>query len=100
MSQSNRKRPFAADYTYTVEGNVIAIVDLDLGNRSVTNDIEYVLDEIRLEIGDLAGYSVIYRDSMGRWDGVRQVGQTVYFYGLGEADKENAMSRLLHLVEQ
>lgn len=91
---------FHADYTYTIEDNVIAIVDLDLGNRSVTNDIENVLDDIRSEIGDLAGYSVIYRDSMGRWDGVRLVNRTVYFYGLGEAYKEAAMNRLLHLVEQ
>lgn len=99
MANNPKPRPFAADYTYTVEGNVIAIVDLDLGNRSVTNDIEYILDDIRSEIGDLAGYSVIYRDSMGRWDGVRLVNWTVHFYGLGEADKESAMNRLLHLVE-
>lgn len=56
---------FSADYTYTVEDSVIAIVDLDLGNRSVTNDMELVLDEIRAELGALAGYSVIYQDSMG-----------------------------------
>ncbi|WP_229374392.1 hypothetical protein [Fibrella rubiginis] len=91
---------FRADYTYTIEGTIIVIVDLDLGNRSVTNDIENVLDDIRLKIGDLAGYSVIYRDSMSRWDGVRLVGRTVYFYGLGETDKESAMNRLLHLIEE
>lgn len=100
MAIKPKSRPFAADYTYTVEGNVIAIVDLDLGNRSVTNDIEYILNDIRSEMGDLAGYSVIYRDSIGRWDGVRLVNRTIYYYGLGEADKESAMNRLLHLVEQ
>ena len=94
-----KRTRFSADYTYTVEGSVIAIVDLDLGNRSVTNDMELVLDEIRAELGDLAGYSVIYQDSMGRWDGVRRVNGVVYFYGLGEADKESALNRLLHLVE-
>lgn len=94
-----KRTRFNADYTYTVEDNVIAIVDLDLGNRSVTNDMELVLNEIRAELGDLAGLSVIYQDSMGRWDGVRLVNDVVYFYGLGEADKEQAMSRLLHLVE-
>lgn len=98
MGRINANRPFAADYTYSVEGTVIAIIDLDLGNRSVTNDIEYVLADIRAELGDLAGYSVIYRDSMGRWDGIRLVGNTVHFYGLGETEKERAMSRLLHLV--
>lgn len=37
---------------------------------------------------------------MGRWDGVRRVNNTVHFYGLGEVDKDTAMKRLLHLVEQ
>lgn len=100
MNRSNQKRPFAADFTYTVDGNTIAIVDLDLGNRSVTNDIDYVLEEIRAELGDLSGYCVIYCDSMGRWDGVRLVNNTVCFYPLGEADQQRAMNRLLHLVEQ
>ena len=35
-----------ADFTYSISGNVISIVDLDLGNRSVTNDIESVLRKI------------------------------------------------------
>jgi hypothetical protein len=65
------KSPFRANYTYTVAGSVIAIIDLDQGSKSVTNDMENVLDDIRAQIGDLSGYSVIYRDSMGRWDGVR-----------------------------
>ncbi|WP_077923864.1 hypothetical protein [Spirosoma sp. 209] len=105
MNRTNRKRPFAADYTYTVDENIIAIIDLDLGNRSVTNDIDSVLEEIRAEIGDLAGYSVIYRDSMGRWDGVRLVGGTpgrraVEFYSINEPTQERAQTHLLHLVQQ
>ncbi|WP_240699514.1 hypothetical protein [Spirosoma sordidisoli] len=63
-----KKKPFRADYTYSIDDNIIAIIDLDLGSKSVTNDMENVLDDIRAELGDLAGYSVIYRDSMGRWD--------------------------------
>ena len=99
MEQRNRnEEQFRADYTYTVEGNVIAIVDLDLGSKSVTNDIENVLDDIRADIGDLAGYAVIYRDSMGCWDGVRLVGSTVEFYPLNETDGERAAARLLHLL--
>ena len=90
------KHPFRADYTYTVEGSVIAIVDLDQGSKSVTNDMENVLDDIRAEIGDLAGYAVIYRDSLGRWDGVRLVGRSVEFYSLNETDPERAAARLLH----
>ena len=35
-----------ADSTYSMSPDVIAIVDLDLGNRSVTNDIENVSRKI------------------------------------------------------
>ncbi|RZK44394.1 MAG: hypothetical protein EOO61_03945 [Hymenobacter sp.] len=93
-----RKGQFRADYMYTIEGSVIAIVDIDQGGKSVTNDIEDVLDDIRGKIGDLAGYAVIYRDSMGRWDGVRLVGSSVEFYSLNEIDGERAAARLLHLL--
>lgn len=95
----NRQLGPRADYSYTVEGSVIAIVDLDQGSKSVTNDIENVLADIRTELGDLAGYAVIYQDSMGRWDGVRQKGHSVEFYSLNERDQQQAASRLLHLLE-
>lgn len=99
MRYSTNHRPFPADYTYSVDGSVIAIIDLDLGNRSVTNDMEYVLADIRAEMGDLAGYSVVYRDSMGRWDGVRLMSGVVHFCPLGEIDQQLATSRMLHLLE-
>ena len=95
----NRYQGPRADYTYSVEGSVIVIVDLDQGSKSVTNDMKNVLDDIRAELGDLAGYAVIYRDSMGRWDGVRLVGHSVDFYALGEPDQQRAASRLLHLLD-
>ena len=38
-----RQAETQADFTYSILGNVISIVDLDLGKRSVTNDIESVL---------------------------------------------------------
>lgn len=87
---------FRADYTYTVEGTVIAIVDLDQGSKSVTNDMENVLADIRADLGDLGGYGVVYRDSLGRWDGVRLDGSVVAFYALNEATQEQAIRRLLH----
>lgn len=95
----NRK-PIRADYSYTIEDNVIAVIDLDLGSKSVTNDIEKVLEDIRAELGTLAGYAVIYRDSMGRWDGVRLIGKSVEFYSINESTQEQAQSHLLHLIEQ
>ena len=74
------------------------LLTLNQGSESVTNDIENVLDDIRTEIGDLAGYALIYRDSMGRWDGVRLVGSSIEFYALNEIDREQAAARLLHLL--
>ncbi len=59
------KQNFRADYTHTVADNVIAIIDLDQGNRSVTNDIDNVVADIKGELAsDLsAGHAIIYRDS-------------------------------------
>ena len=71
-----------------------------LGSKSVTNDIENVLEEIRAELGNLAGFAIIYRDSMGRWDGVQLKNESAHFYSLNESDKQQAQAWLLHLVEQ
>lgn len=52
---------------------VIQIVDLDLGNMSVTNDIENILLEISGQLPEdnaLEENAVIYRDSTGAWDEV------------------------------
>jgi hypothetical protein len=43
---SQRQVTNHADFTYSLSGHVITIVDLNLGNRSVTNDIQYVLRQI------------------------------------------------------
>jgi hypothetical protein len=43
---------FQADFTYSMSTNVITITDLDLGNKSVTNDIENVLRKIDTGIRD------------------------------------------------
>jgi hypothetical protein len=49
-----------------LEFNVISIIDLDLGNRSVTNDIENVLRKIEYyHQGSIAAFHIMYRDSEG-----------------------------------
>jgi len=60
------KRPLS-DYSYTVTGNKVHIIDQNLGRMSVTNDVENVLAEIHKEI-DLTGKTVTYRDSEGHVD--------------------------------
>lgn len=55
-----------ADYTIVqIDKDRIFIIDLDLGNRSVTNDAEYVLGILQAHY---PGKRVIYRDTMGTWD--------------------------------
>lgn len=64
-----------SSYQYEFIDKVLCIVDNDLpGRRSVTNDIENVLADIHLaEDQDLSGREIIYRDSMGLWDGISAV---------------------------
>ena len=60
-----------ADYNYGLKDGVVWIEDLDLGNKSVTNDIENVLNTINIASEDnLEGMKIVYKDSMGIWDGV------------------------------
>jgi len=59
-------RPFPADYTDKMadDSRSLHIVDLNLGNKSVTNDVEGVLKELKLK-HDLRGVKITYLDSMG-----------------------------------
>lgn len=56
-----------ADYTYTIENGTVKIIDLNLGNVSVTNDAENVVTEIQ-STTDIKGLKIVYRDSDGNWD--------------------------------
>ena len=62
-----------ADYTLQVDepAKIIRIVDQDLGEMSVTNDLEAVLCDVARQIDEsLDNYSITYRDSTGTWDRV------------------------------
>ena len=79
---------FQADLTYSMSTNVITITDLDLGNRSVTNDIENVLRKIEYwHQGSIATFRIMYRDSLGVWDGVHWDGQRAPFLPLKKRTK-------------
>lgn len=55
-----------ADYEVVeVLADMVFLVDLDMGNRSVTNDVEAVVAEV---LALHPGRRIVYRDSMGRWD--------------------------------
>src|SRR6266481_1133934 len=76
-----------ADFTYSILGNVISIIDLDLGNRSVTNDIENVLCKIECyHQGSIAAFHIMYRDPEGIWDGINWDGKRASFFALREIE--------------
>jgi hypothetical protein len=88
-----------SDYTWKVTEDVLHIEDLNLGGRTVTNDIENVINEIYQVIGEkIKGYKIMYRDSEGMWDGVTPswgVKKCVScdFYHIGETDFKLALEK-------
>ena len=96
-------RPLSkATFEYEIsEDNIVQIIDLDRG-ASVTNDMGNVLADIARAEGlpSLAGYPIIYRDSMRRWDGVRldEQGRFQGFYPIGAADQDQALARARALL--
>lgn len=77
-----------ADYDYQVIGNVVVIVDLNQGGRSVTNDIDNVLASIGKDV-DLADKKIIYQDSCGVFDGVTLDAKR--FYPINKRTLQEAM---------
>ncbi len=82
-----------SDYTFAVveilgdsrANEIVQIVDQDLGNISVTNDIENILNEIQARLPrHPTDYVWIYRDSMEAWDEVivDEVGNFIRFKAL------------------
>lgn len=55
-----------ADYSYTIEGDTVKIIDLNKGNMSVTNDAENVINEIAQK-EYIQNKRITYRDSEGDW---------------------------------
>jgi hypothetical protein len=59
-----------ANFRYKIDQMVILIWDQNLGNLSVTNDIENVVGDIARREGiEPTRYLIVYKDSEGRWDG-------------------------------
>ena len=82
-------------YHTKVECDIIMITDLNEG-MSVTNNIETVLSEIEIELGHPIGeFKVIYKDTMGRIDGViTKDNKFSDFYSIGEDDFEYAKPKV------
>jgi hypothetical protein len=87
-------------YDWGVRGSVLYITD-EGGYKSVTNDIENVLDDISAEISlqDMSKMKIMYRDSMGIWDGINVTlsGSKisgVAFFPLTEKDFTKALNKI------
>lgn len=56
-----------SDYSVVeVTDTTIFIVDLNLGNKSVTNDAESVVEDLIRKYG--SDKEIVYRDSQNHWD--------------------------------
>ena len=87
---------YHADFDYEVVNDVVAIYDLDLGNNSVTNDIQCILEILKGGIENLAQKKVIYRDSMGIFDEV-VINENATFMGfrsINETTLDKAITKL------
>ena len=87
-------------YTARTDGGVIVVEDQlqDAGSiRSVTNDAELVIADLGERGFDLS-LPVIYRDTMGRWDGLTvRGGKFAGFYPLNNADSASYAEALTKL---
>lgn len=84
-----------SDFQYEIIEDVLVIFDCDLGERSVTNDIQNVLSAVDAEIGGIGHRPVIYRDSTKTFDGVYHDGDRFAgFYAVNETVLEAALSKV------
>lgn len=84
-----------ASFTYSVSPDHILQITDDVAGKSVTNDIANVLRAVSQDLGHpLTGYRVIYRDTMGTWDGVElnARGEFSRFYPIGTTDQAEALA--------
>lgn len=91
-----------AEYEWWIDkttGDNILCIEDKCGLKSVTNDIENIFDDI-LEKGiSPSDYPIMYKDSMGIWDGIRILyveGRVkIEFFSLTEKEFSKAKEKLL-----
>lgn len=91
---------FRADYNFEIIADIICIIDENAGGKSVTNDIENVLDDIQKSGINIEEHKIIYRDSEGFWDGItlHKVDPIeISFFNIGEKNIDNAIFRVQEL---
>jgi hypothetical protein len=73
-------------FSWLLDGEFIAIID-EHGPRSVTNDVEGVLELVAIVANaDLDAHRIVYRDSDGFWDGIITHGNRFHAFMLLRAN--------------
>src|SRR5262245_15729107 len=74
-----------ADFTYKISPTVISITDTGLGQCSVLEDIEAVLQKIEYwHQGQVSSFKIMCRDGKGFWHRVHWEGKTASCFALEE----------------
>jgi hypothetical protein len=96
LTVRNRAR---AAYDVTFRDNIVIVVDRNEGRKSVTNDAENVIADLRKLYDLTACQAVIYRDSRGIWDRllIDDQGRFAGFSALNEPTLEAAIARVASL---
>ena len=97
-TEDDRDQAMRSDFTYHTrevnETSVLVIIDLDRGGMSVTNNVEAVVKSIAAELGeDIYKRPIIYKDSMGIYDGIDGTNLASPFYHIGETDEARAAAK-------
>ena len=89
-----------ADFIYKITPTLISITDTGLGQRSVVEDIEAVLQKIEYwHQGSISAFKIMWRDGKGFWHGVRLDNKTASLLALQETDERQARKMLEHKSE-
>ncbi len=89
------------DYAVELIHDLLVLVDLNLGNKSLTNDIENVLADLNNDI-DLFDKVIVYRDSDGHYDRVliRRYNRFDIFLPISEKRQVNDLFDVIKILKQ
>lgn len=87
------------DYTYTINDNVILVIDSTSGGAAITNSINEIGKEIatdaHLSYEDFMMKHFIYRNHRGKYNGVRfNKDKSVQFFSLNASNEMKAIEYL------
>ena len=90
------KAKYRADFDLQFIKNVVVIYDLNLGNQSVTNDAENVIEYLNNVIPEFSSKKIIYQDTRGIFDEleINKKGQFIGFKSINEKTLEKALEKL------